>query len=41
MADKKEEEEELLPRLLAGTVLGDILKLHMQLNATYAVKCYM
>ena len=32
MTDEKE--EELLPRLLAGTVLGDILKLHMQLNAT-------
>lgn len=29
-----EKEEELLPRLLAGTVLGDILRLHMQLNAT-------
>ena len=28
------EEEKLLPRLLAGAVLGDILKLHMQLNAT-------
>jgi len=27
-------EEELLPRLLAGAVLGDILRLHMQLNAT-------
>lgn len=28
------EEEKLLPRLLAGAVLGDILRLHMQLNAT-------
>ena len=28
------EEEKLLPRLLAGAVLGDILGLHMQLNAT-------
>lgn len=35
--DKKNDEkekEDLVPRLLAGAVLGDILKLHMQLNDT-------
>ncbi len=30
----EEPEEELLPRLLAGTLLGDILRVHMQLNDT-------
>lgn len=30
--EKKNVDEELVPRLLAGTVLGDVLKLHLQLN---------
>lgn len=31
---KENEKEDIVPRLLAGAVLGDILKLHMRLNET-------